>query len=184
MEEKKEWLDDLGVTNMDYIGEDGNVKRVKDPAKEEWRPCLSVPEVEVSSFGRVREAKSGAVIVMQKDKDGYVLMEMGDEKGEFVHRLVAEAFLPIGDNDFMVQVNHINWKRDDNHVYNLELVTPKENHAWKNHPKKKKGYEVPSKKGRFNPWQKRRLGAQAKKMGKSVAELEAECRILYDRPLI
>ena len=42
-----------------------------------------------------------------------------------VHRLVALAYIPNLDNK--AYVNHINENRTDNHVSNLEWVTPKEN---------------------------------------------------------
>jgi len=46
-------------------------------------------------------------------------------KKYFVHRLVAQTFLPNPDNK--TEVNHINNKPDDNRAENLEWVTHKEN---------------------------------------------------------
>ena len=50
-----------------------------------------------------------------------------------MHRIVAETFLPKTDPE-KDQVNHINGKKYDNSIYNLEWVTAKENviHAYKN----------------------------------------------------
>lgn len=54
------------------------------------------------------------------------LCKGGTTKGFSIHRLVAMAFIPNPDNK--PQVNHINGKRDDNRIENLEWVTVSENH--------------------------------------------------------
>lgn len=43
----------------------------------------------------------------------------------FLHRIIAEAFIPNPNN--LPQIDHINTIRDDNRIENLRWVTPKEN---------------------------------------------------------
>ena len=49
----------------------------------------------------------------------------GKQEAFYVHRLVAEAFIPIEEN--RPHVNHIDGNGHNNHVKNLEWVTPLEN---------------------------------------------------------
>ena len=66
---------------------------------------------------------------------GYCLLKLvknGVEKHVFVHRLVAETFIPNPNN--LPEVNHIDGNKENNCVDNLEWCTEKENisHAIKN----------------------------------------------------
>ena len=61
-------------------------------------------------------------------KDGYVravLHKRGKRRTVYLHRLIAEAFLPNPQGK--PQVNHINGRKAENHVANLEWCTIAEN---------------------------------------------------------
>lgn len=79
---------------------------------------------QVSDLGRVRSLKFGKVRVLRakKEKNGYLrvaLFKHNKEKCFFVHRLVAQAFIP-NDDETKTIINHRNSIRDCNRVYNLE----------------------------------------------------------------
>jgi hypothetical protein len=80
----------------------------------------------VSKEGVVYSHLSARVIKPWKSSNGYWLIrfKMGG-KGYFVHRLVAEAFIPNPENKR--EVNHKDGNRANCHVSNLEWVTPSEN---------------------------------------------------------
>lgn len=104
-----------------------------------WKPVLNYEgSYEVSSDGWIRTVdrlcgnRRGIVkskILNQFDNHGYrfvILSRNNKSKNCYVHRLVAEAFIPNNDNK--PQVNHINGNKSDNRLSNLEWVTIQENH--------------------------------------------------------
>lgn len=75
--------------------------------------------------------------LVQRVKNGYATVGLqinGKKKMFFVHRLVACFFNPLGFslNETYMQVNHKNGNKLDNHIDNLEWVTPSQNtkHAY------------------------------------------------------
>jgi len=81
------------------------------------------PGYEISNFGLVFHGEK--ILRPQKHVRGY-LMVFPNGHMRYIHRLVAEAFLgpiPAG-----FHVNHKNGRTCANHVQNLEIVTPRENH--------------------------------------------------------
>lgn len=108
---------------------------------EEWRPVKDYEGLyEVSNFGRIRcldhwrdtytggYIQKSRILKAGKNSNGYLQVNLyKDGKGKmlYIHRLVWEAFngsIPDG-----YEVNHINEIKTDNSLWNLNLMTPKEN---------------------------------------------------------
>ena len=96
----------------------------------------------VSEFGDVLSYKNGKIKHLKvfetkpkknkkkrnKKKQGYLYVKLwinGKTKAAFLHRLVAQAYIPNPDNK--PEVNHKNANKHDNYVNNLEWDTSKEN---------------------------------------------------------
>lgn len=112
--------------------------------KEVWKPVLGYEGLyEVSNFGRVKSLghytyhsegclkwKKEHILKTERTKNGRERVRLYEEGGKTlkhlqVHRLVWEAFngtIPDG-----MQVNHIDERPWNNAVWNLNLMTPKEN---------------------------------------------------------
>lgn len=83
---------------------------------------------QVSTLGRVKNSRSGKVLKVGKQINGYLqvsLYKNGKSKRYYMHRLVAQAFIPNPQNK--PQVNHIDENKENNYFENLEWVTAKEN---------------------------------------------------------
>lgn len=99
---------------------------------EMWKPIDGYNGLyEVSNLGRVRNS-NGLVMKQRPRKDGYVrllLFRNGTGykyKSEYIHILVAKAFIPNPEGKS--EVNHIDANKSNNVVSNLEWVTRRENH--------------------------------------------------------
>src|SRR4051794_6628360 len=91
---------------------------------EVWRDIPGFRDLQASSQGRVRNLKTGRVILGSVGKRGYRQMSVRGERGRttaYAHRLVAAAFHgpPAG-----YVTNHLNADRLDNRPTNLQLTTP------------------------------------------------------------
>lgn len=92
---------------------------------EKWKPVFGYEGLyEVSDLGRVRSKYSGEWKVLKpaKNHNGYLFVNLkrdSRQKNFYLHRLVADAFIP-NDNIFNTEVNHINEIKSDNRASNLE----------------------------------------------------------------
>ena len=93
--------------------------------KEEWLPIDGFEEFEVSNHGRVRFKVSGLI----KDpyfNAGYMRIVLRPKTGlQYVHRLVAQAFIPNPLNK--PNVDHIDGDTKNNNISNLRWVSQQEN---------------------------------------------------------
>ena len=109
----------------------------------QWLPVKGYEELyEVSDTGKVRSVDRVLSVTNQKERlfKGRVLLQTMNKQVQYkqvslwkenkgtsyyVHRLVAEAFIPNPEGK--PHVNHIDGNRQNNHISNLEWVTSGEN---------------------------------------------------------
>ena len=102
--------------------------------KEIWKEIKGTNgNYQVSNLGNIRSiprnrTKGGILKPLKCDRNNYDLVSIyinGVKKRCFIHKLVAQAFIPNPLNK--PQVNHKNGNKHDNRASNLEWVTCQEN---------------------------------------------------------
>ena len=101
--------------------------------KEIWK--IFEDKYSISNLGRIKNNNTNRILKLRKNHKGYLKTTIsinGKMKTVFPHRLVAELFIPNPQN--LPQVNHIDGKKENNTIGNLEWTTQEGNiqHAWEN----------------------------------------------------
>jgi hypothetical protein len=106
----------------------------------------------ISKLGLVRNDKSGRILKASPNMDGYLLVtlfEPGNKKTTYIHQLVASYFIGAAPNG--MEVNHVDFDRQNNCWDNLEYVTPLQNvsHSLPNYERGSKRYNAKLKEGQI-----------------------------------
>ena len=111
----------IGNTTKEYFDVELSEE---DYDNEEWETLARYPMYQISKFGRVSNIKTERVLKLCVNSSGYKKVVLNG-KNEYVHRLVAETFIPNPHN--LPEVNHKDGNKWNNCVDNLEWVSKSDN---------------------------------------------------------
>nr|AAL73456.1 endonuclease [Tetrahymena thermophila] len=93
-----------------------------------WKTIEDYPDYQISSQGRVKKIKTGKILKINVDSNGYYLINLCKNKvfkTYSMHRIVAKHF--ISNPQQLKNVDHINNDKLDNRIGNLRWVTNQQN---------------------------------------------------------
>lgn len=137
---------------------------------EQWKPIENYPDYYISNLGNVKSLKIGDERILKAGNNkGYLFVILCNKlknklknKKRTIHSLVAEAFL-----------NHKDLNKQNNNVYNLEIVTNRENTNLK-HLKSTSKYVGVTFHKQNNKWRSRiQIDGKLKHLGLFDTEIEA-----------
>ena len=98
--------------------------------REYWKPIEWNDYYQVSTWGNVRNSR-GNYLSPWDNGTGYLIVQLHKTgykpKNMLVSRLVAEAFLPNSNPDVLTDVDHIDSKKTNNRVDNLQWLSHADN---------------------------------------------------------
>jgi len=103
----------------------------REDAAEEWTVCAGFPDYDISSHGRLLRRDTGRILSPIRLALGYLQYKPrkdGKTHQEYAHRLVLLTFAGEPPKDMRCpNVNHLNNRRDDNRLCNLEWTAHRHN---------------------------------------------------------